>query len=193
MQELLDPRSVARGLRRIAGEILEKNRGSANLLLVGVRRGGIPVMRELARWIEELEGSVVRTGTVDITLYRDDAATALPNPRLGPSEMPHSIDGLRVVLIDDVAHTRRTTRAALDAVLDYGRPSAIELCVLIDREGSELPIQPDYWVKKVSGLGADERIDVVLGSEGLVAVVQPQSAPTLRPAALPPTASEPQS
>ena len=184
MQELLDKESVARGLRRIAGEILEKNRGSQNLLLVGVRRGGLPVMREVAHWIKELEGTEVRTGSVDITLYRDDAATTLPSPRIGPSEMPHSIDGLRVILIDDVAYTRRTTRAALEAVLDYGRPAAIELCVVVDREGGELPIQPDYWVKKVSGVGATERIDVVPSGDGLVVVVQPYSAPTLPPHAL---------
>jgi pyrimidine operon attenuation protein / uracil phosphoribosyltransferase len=181
MQDLLDPESLARGLRRIAGEILEKNRGTKNLLLVGVRRGGLPIMAEIARWIEELEGSQVRTGSVDITLYRDDAATALPSPRIGPSEMPHSIDGLRVVLIDDVAHTRRTTRAALDAVLDYGRPSAIELCVVIDREGGELPIQPDYYVKKVTGLAPTERIDVISSAGGLLAVVQPYTAPTVPP------------
>lgn len=184
MQELLDRESVARGLRRIAGEILEKNRGSSNLLLVGVRRGGLPVMREIARWIEELEGSKVQTGSVDITLYRDDAATALPSPRIGPSEMPHSVDGLRVVLIDDVAHTRRTTRAALEAVLDYGRPAAIELCVVIDREGGELPIQPDYCVKRVAGVGPNERIDVIASADGLVVVVQPNSAPTQPPKAM---------
>jgi pyrimidine operon attenuation protein/uracil phosphoribosyltransferase len=181
MQPVLDPGSVARGLRRIAGEIVEKNRGTGKLLLVGVRRGGIPVMREIARWIEELEGTRVPTGTLDITLYRDDAATALPSPRIGASEMPHSVDGLRVVVIDDVAHTRRTTRAAIDAILDYGRPSHIELCVVIDREGGELPIQPDYSVKKLSDLPANHRVDVIETAEGLAAVTQPRNAPSIPP------------
>jgi pyrimidine operon attenuation protein/uracil phosphoribosyltransferase len=181
MQQVLDPGSVARGLRRIAGEIVEKNRGTEKLLLVGIRRGGIPAMNQIARWIAELEGVRVPTGTLDITLYRDDAATALPNPRIGPSEMPHAVDGLRVVVIDDVAHTRRTTRAAIDAVLDYGRPSAIELCVVIDREGGELPIQPDYCVKRVTDLPAGHRVDVIETSEGLAAVVQPNSAPSVPP------------
>lgn len=181
MQEVLDPGSVARGLRRIAGEIVEKNHGTEGLLLVGIRRGGIPVMHQIAHWVEELEGARVPTGTLDITLYRDDAATALPNPRMGPSEMPHSVDGLRVVVIDDVAHTRRTVRAAIDAVLDYGRPAAIELCVVIDRQGGELPIQPDYCVKKLADVPADQRIDLIQASEGLAAVMQPNGTPSIPP------------
>jgi pyrimidine operon attenuation protein/uracil phosphoribosyltransferase len=117
-------------------------------------------------------------------LYRDDAATALPNPRMGPSEMPHSVDGMRVVVLDDVAHTRRTVRAAIDAVLDYGRPSAIELGVVIDREGGELPIQPDYWIKRLSDLPSDHRVDVIQTSDGIAAVIQPNSAPSVPPAPL---------
>jgi pyrimidine operon attenuation protein/uracil phosphoribosyltransferase len=183
MQVLLEGDSVERGLRRIAGEIVEKNCGVQDLLLVGVRRGGIPVMQRIAHWIAELEGVTVACGTLDITLYRDDAATALPNPRIGPSEMPHSVDGLRVVLIDDVVHTRRTTRAALDAVLDYGRPAAIELCVVIDRAGGELPIQPDYFIKKLADVSPDQRIDVFERDGQIVAVMQPKSAPSIPPAA----------
>ena len=98
-------------------------------------------------------------GAVDITLYRDDAATALPNPKIGPSKLP-SVDGKRVVLVDDVLHTGRTIRAALDAVLDFGRPKIIELAVLVDRGGRELPIQPDYTGMKIE-VGATERVELV--------------------------------
>ena len=183
MQILLEGDDVERGLRRIAGEIVEKNHGVEGLLLVGVRRGGIPVMKRLAHWIAELEGAAVACGTLDITLYRDDAATALPSPRIGPSEMPHSVDGLRVVLVDDVVYTRRTTRAALDAVLDYGRPAAIELCVVIERDGGELPIQPDYFIKKVTDVSSDQRIDVFERDGHLMVVMQPKSAPSIPPPA----------
>src|SRR5690242_18530871 len=121
MRVLLDVESVTRGLRRVAGEILERHRGTEGLVLVGVRRGGIPVAREIKRWIDQLEGSDVTLGSVDITLYRDDVATALPNPRIGPSEIPVSLEGQRVVLVDDVLFTGRTIRAAIDALMDYGR------------------------------------------------------------------------
>lgn len=181
MQVLLDGSSVARGLRRIAGEIVEKNEGTDGLLLVGIRRGGIAVMEAIAGYIEQFEGKAVPAATVDITLYRDDAATALPSPRIGPSEMPYTVDGLRVILIDDVAFTRRTIRAALDAVLDYGRPKSIELAVLIDRAGGELPIQPDYVVKRVGDVPPDHRIDVLADGGELIAVMQPSSAPSVPP------------
>src|SRR4029079_9194757 len=114
MRVLIDAESVTRGLRRVAGEIVERHRGVDGLVLVGVRRGGVGIAREIARWIRELEQTDIPVGTVDITLYRDDAATALPNPRIGPSEIPSSIEGARVVLIDDVLFTGRTIRAAID-------------------------------------------------------------------------------
>ncbi len=144
MEPLLDPQAAARGLRRMAGEIVERHRGGEGLILVGVRRGGIPVARELARWIEELEGKKPAQGSVDITLYRDDAATALPNPLIGPSEIPGSLEGRRVILCDDVVFTGRTIRAAIDALMDYGRPRMVQLAVLVDRGMRELPIRADY-------------------------------------------------
>ncbi len=125
----------------------------------------------------------VAVGSVDITLYRDDAAGALPNPRIGPSSIPGSLEGRHVVLVDDVLHTRRTTRAAIDAVLDYGRPADIELAVVIDRGGRQLPIQPDYVVLKVDTVTDADRIDVVLGPNGLYAVIQPLGAPSIPPPA----------
>lgn len=180
MRVLIDPESVSRGLRRVAGEIVERHRGVEKLLIVAVRRGGIGPARELCRWLEELEGREVPVGTVDITLYRDDAATALPNPRIGPSSMPTELAGRTVILVDDVVSTGRTIRAALDALLDYGRPDRIELAVVVDRGGRELPIQPDYAVRKVD-VGSDERVDVIEGDGGLSAVVQAKSSPTIPP------------
>jgi len=145
---LLDPVAIGRGLRRVAGEIAERG-GVRDLALVGIRRGGEPIAERLAVLLHELEGETPLTGSIDITLYRDDAATALPNPRIGPSRIPFDVRGKRVVLVDDVLFTGRTIRAALDALLDYGRPRCIELCVLVDRGGRELPIQPDYAVRRV--------------------------------------------
>ena len=187
MRVLLDPKATALGLKRIAMEIVEHNRGTRGLLLVGIRRGGVPVMQRIADWIRELEGAEVPTGTVDITLYRDDAATALPNPRIGASHMPSTVDGMRVVLVDDVLYTRRTVRAALDAIMDYGRPDNIELAVLIDRSGRQLPIQPDYRVKRVEGLADSDRIDVFSRNGELQAIVQPKDAQSIPPEAPPPT------
>jgi pyrimidine operon attenuation protein / uracil phosphoribosyltransferase len=186
MRELLDAESVDRGLRRVAGEILERHRASRDLVLVGVRRGGVPLAQSIQQWIQKLEGYRIVLGTVDITLYRDDAATALANPRIGPSEIPVSLDGKRVVLVDDVIYTGRTIRAALDALLDYGRPASIELAALVDRGGRELPIQPDYLVRTVQ-VSPRERVDVLPApSGGWVVLVRPYTTPTVAPAG-PPT------
>ncbi len=180
MRILLDSDGVSRGLRRVAGEIVERHRGTEGLVLVGVRRGGVPLAREIARWIRELEGRDVPVGSVDITLYRDDAATALPNPRIGPSEIPCSLEKKRVVLVDDVVFTGRTVRAAIDALMDYGRPRRIELAALVDRGGRELPIQPDYVVQTVT-VTDDDRIDVLDDATGIRAVVRPSGSPSVPP------------
>jgi pyrimidine operon attenuation protein / uracil phosphoribosyltransferase len=182
MRTLLDPDSVARGLRRMAGEIVERHAGAPDLVLVAVRRGGIAVARALAAWLKELEGHEPPLGSVDITLYRDDASTALPNPRIGPSEIPGSLHGKHVLLVDDVLYTGRTIRAAIDAVMDYGRPRLIELAVLVDRNGRELPIQANYFLKAETVKG-DERIDVFEDAAGLSALVQAKSAPSIPPLA----------
>ena len=180
MRVLLDPDEVARGLRRVAGEILERHRGSDGLVVVGIRRGGEIVARELLRRVREIEGRDVPMGSIDITMYRDDAATALPNPRILPSTMPSNLEDMTVILVDDVLYTGRTIRAALDAVLDYGRPRRVELAVLVDRGGRELPIQPDYLVRKIQ-IATDERIDVLDRTDGVSAIVQPESIPTTPP------------
>lgn len=181
MQEILDHEGVSRGLRRIAVELVERHRGAEELMLVGIRRGGVPVAHALARWLLELEGHAVPVGNVDITLYRDDAATALPNPRIGPSEIPGGVEGRRVVLVDDVVYTGRTVRAAIDALMDFGRPRRLELAAVIDRGGRELPIQPDYVLRTID-VAADERVDLIEEPAGLRVVVQPLSCPSSFPA-----------
>ena len=182
MRTLLDPESVARGLRRMAGEVVERHAGARDLVLVAIRRGGIAVATSLKHWLGELEQHEAPLGTLDITLYRDDASTALPNPRIGASSIPFSLEGRHVILVDDVLYTGRTVRAAIDALMDYGRPRLIELAVLVDRNGRELPIQADYAVRTET-VHADERIDVFENSAGIFAVVQLKSSATIPPGA----------
>jgi pyrimidine operon attenuation protein/uracil phosphoribosyltransferase len=154
---------ITRALRRMAGEITERNRGAADVALVGIRRGGVPLADRLRVLLRELEGRDVPVGTVDINLYRDDTAS-LPNPLIGRSDIPFDVDGTTVVLVDDVLFTGRTIRAAMDALLDYGRPRSIQLLVLVDRGHRELPIQPDYCGRAVT-TERDERVDVVLDAQ----------------------------
>jgi pyrimidine operon attenuation protein/uracil phosphoribosyltransferase len=182
MRTLLEPESVARGLRRMAGEIVERHAGAPDLVLVAIRRGGVAVARALHQRLSELEQHPIPLGTLDITLYRDDASTALPNPRIGPSEIPCSLAGRHVILVDDVLYTGRTVRAAIDAVMDYGRPRLVELAVLVDRNGRELPIQPNYSLR-TEVVASDERVDVFENDSGIFAIVQGKSAPTIPPGA----------
>jgi pyrimidine operon attenuation protein / uracil phosphoribosyltransferase len=141
---VLDEEAIARIIRRIASEIVERTRSGPKLGLVGIRRGGVPIARRLAEEISKIEGRDVPKGAIDITLYRDDAAIALPDPKIGPSEIDFPVDGWDVVLVDDVLHTGRTVRAAIDSLMDYGRPHRIWLAALCDRGGRELPIAPDF-------------------------------------------------
>jgi pyrimidine operon attenuation protein/uracil phosphoribosyltransferase len=140
---VLDSQAIALIIRRMAAEILERTRGTRKLGLVGVRQGGVPIATRIAAEILNREQRTIPVGAIDIGLYRDDAASALP-AKLGPSEIDYAIDGWDVVLVDDVLHTGRTTRAGIDALLDYGRPRRIWLAVLCDRGGRELPIAPDF-------------------------------------------------
>lgn len=141
---ILDNDAIARTIRRLASEIVEATDGPARLALVGIRRGGVGMSARLAREIHDAEGVSVPVGTVDIALYRDDAATALPDPKIGPSRIAFDVDGRDVVLVDDVLQTGRTIRAAITCLLDYGRPRRIWLAVLLDRGGRELPIAADF-------------------------------------------------
>ncbi len=168
---VMDAPAIGEALERMAGDIAARHPGDVPVALVGVRRGGIPLAARLQTLLKT-RGRSVQVGTVDITLYRDDAATALPNPQIGRSEIPFEIEGLVVVLVDDVLYTGRTTRAAIDAVMDYGRPRAIELAVLVDRGHRELPIQAEYVGLRVE-TARSERVEVrVDPSDSLAAVVE---------------------
>jgi pyrimidine operon attenuation protein/uracil phosphoribosyltransferase len=146
---ILDAQQMARVIRRMAGEIVERNRGITDLLLVGIRTRGVPLAEALAAEIERMEGHKVPIGTLDITLYRDDLSTVATQPLVKETYLPRPIDGCLVVLCDDVLYTGRTVRAALDHLVDYGRPRAVQLAVLVDRGHRELPIQADVVGKTV--------------------------------------------
>ncbi len=164
-ERILDAEAVGRVIRRLAVEIVEQTGDVARLALVGVRRGGVPLAQRIAAEIERAEGVAPPVGSVDIALYRDDAATALPDPKIGPSEVRFSVDGRDVVIVDDVLQTGRTIRAAIDCLLDYGRPRRIWLAVLCDRGGRELPIAADF-VGRALDLDAGSRVEVILEGEG---------------------------
>jgi pyrimidine operon attenuation protein/uracil phosphoribosyltransferase len=169
---VMDAPAIGEALERMANDIAARHPGDASMALVGVRRGGIPLAIRLQAMLKARGRGAVQVGTVDITLYRDDAATALPNPQIGRSEIPFEIEGLVVVLVDDVLYTGRTTRAAIDAVMDYGRPRAIELAVLVDRGHRELPIQADYVGLRLDTTRA-QRVEVrVDPADSLAAVVE---------------------
>jgi pyrimidine operon attenuation protein/uracil phosphoribosyltransferase len=160
-KRLLDGPRMNRAIRRMAIEILEKNRGTQDLIIVGIRSRGVPIADRMAKEIEEMEGHPVSSGILDITLYRDDLTTIAPQPVVKPTKLPEPIDDKIVVLVDDVLYTGRTVRAALDALIDFGRPKAVMLAVLIDRGHRELPIHADV-IGKVVPTDAEEVIKVKL-------------------------------
>ena len=151
MPLVMDADRMSRALTRIAHEILERNRGLDEIALVGIRTRGVPLARRLARSLREINGDSVATGALDITLYRDDLMRhpVGPQPVVRSTEIPFSIDDRKILLVDDVLYTGRTIRSALDALIDFGRPRAIQLVVLIDRGHRELPIKADYVGKNV--------------------------------------------
>ena len=177
---VMDADRIARTLTRIAHEIVERNKGVDGLALVGVRRRGVPIARRLARMLKQITGDDVPTGALDITLYRDDLMRhpVGPQPVIRRTEIPFSIDDKKILLVDDVLYTGRTTRAALDALIDFGRPKAIQLIVLVDRGHRELPIKADYVGKnlptnpeesvQVRLQEADGNDEVVLQQEAIV-------------------------
>ena len=150
-RQVMDALAIQRALTRIAHEILERNRGVEELALVGIRTRGVPLARRLARAIHEINGHEIPTGALDITLYRDDLMrTAVgAQPVIRKTEIPFSIDDKRILLVDDVLYTGRTIRAALDALIEFGRPRVIQLVVLVDRGHRELPIKADYVGKNL--------------------------------------------
>jgi pyrimidine operon attenuation protein / uracil phosphoribosyltransferase len=156
---IIDPQGLDRTLKRLAHEILEKNKGAANIVVVGIRTRGEFLARRIVRLIEEVEGIKPPLGSLDITLYRDDLLGKLEQPRLQGTDILFDISGKDVVLVDDVLYTGRTIRAALDELIDLGRPRSIQLAVLIDRGHRQLPIRADYVGKNVP-TSSDESIRV---------------------------------
>ncbi|HLB22467.1 MAG TPA: bifunctional pyr operon transcriptional regulator/uracil phosphoribosyltransferase PyrR [Dehalococcoidia bacterium] len=146
---------IRRAVTRIAHEIVENNRGAQDLVLIGMRTRGVPLAARIARAIREFEGEEIPVGTLDIGLYRDDLTERGPSVSIQPSDLPE-IAGKRVVLVDDVLYTGRTVRAALDALIDYGRPGRIQLAVLVDRGHRELPIRADFVGKNIPTSHADD-------------------------------------
>ena len=164
---LLDAEAISRSLARIAHELVERNSDLQGLALVGIQTRGVPIARRLRQLVEERSGVQVPLGTLDITFHRDDVhvrrGERLPErqPVVRATSIPFSLEGLTVVLVDDVLYTGRTIRAAIDALLEFGRPARIQLAVLVDRGHRELPIRPDYVGKNLP-TAQDERIQVEL-------------------------------
>jgi pyrimidine operon attenuation protein/uracil phosphoribosyltransferase len=158
---VMDADRIARTLTRIAHEILERNKGVDDIALIGVRTRGVHIARRLAKILKEISGDDVPTGALDITLYRDDLMRLAvgPQPVVRRTEIPFSIDNRKILLVDDVLYTGRTTRAALDALIDFGRPRNIQLIVLVDRGHRELPIKADYVGKNLP-TNPDESVQV---------------------------------
>jgi pyrimidine operon attenuation protein/uracil phosphoribosyltransferase len=178
MPTVMDADRIGRTLTRIAHEIVERNKGVEELALVGVRTRGVPLARRIARALREITGHAVPTGALDITLYRDDLMRHAvgPQPVVRRTEIQFSIDNRRILLVDDVLYTGRTTRAALDALIDFGRPRMIQLVVLVDRGHRELPIKADY-VGKSLPTSPEESVQVRLQeTDGVDEVVLQQGS-----------------
>lgn len=156
---LLDENAIRRSLIRISHEIIEKNKGVEDIVLVGIKRRGYPLAERLSKQIEKIEGINLPVGSVDITLYRDDLSDFFENPKVKETEINVDIKNKKVILIDDVLYTCRTVRAAIDALIDWDRPQSIQLAVLIDRGHKELPIRADYVGKNIP-TSKSEIIDV---------------------------------
>ncbi len=147
--EIMDENGIFRAVTRIAHEIIEKNKGIDDIVLIGIQRRGVPLSKMIAEKIKGVEGKEVPVGILDITLYRDDLSMLAEHPIINGTEINFSINGKKIVLVDDVIYTGRTVRAAIDAIMDIGRPKMIQLAVLIDRGHRELPIRADYVGKNV--------------------------------------------
>jgi pyrimidine operon attenuation protein/uracil phosphoribosyltransferase len=161
---IMDADAMRRAIVRIAHEIIERNKGVEKLVLVGIRTRGVPIAHRLANAIEEIEKVEIPVGTLDITLYRDDLSTLAYNPICHGTEIDMDLNGKTVILVDDVLYTGRTIRCALDAIIDMGRPKAIQLAVLIDRGHRELPIRADFAGKNVP-TSRKEAINVYLAEQ----------------------------
>lgn len=162
---IMTAQDINRSVDRIGLEILERNHGAEGLAIIGIHTGGVFLADRLCRTIRAHEQGELLSGSLDITLYRDDWSLISQNPIVKKTDIGFSLEGLRVVLVDDVIFTGRTIRAAMDALMDYGRPNMIQLAVLVDRGGRELPIQPDF-VGMTIRAGENEQVDVLLKENG---------------------------
>ncbi|MEF9925216.1 MAG: bifunctional pyr operon transcriptional regulator/uracil phosphoribosyltransferase PyrR [Raoultibacter sp.] len=180
----MDAEEIERSLTRIAHQILETNKGAANIALVGIVTRGDLLAKQLAHKIEEIEGANVALGSLDISFYRDDVLTHLA-PEVHGTKIPFDIDGKDLILVDDVLYTGRTIRAALDAIMDLGRPATVQLAVLVDRGHRELPIRADFVGKNVPS-AADESVRLFLEDvDGISAVEILEVAPGSRAGSAP--------
>ena len=175
---VLEPPEIARALKRIAHEILERNKGAGDLVLVGVRKRGVPLAERLGSEIEQIEGTRPPVGALDISFYRDDVHIRRPS-EIATTVMPFDVSGRTVVLVDDVLYTGRTVRAAIDAVVDFGRPRRVELAVLVDRGHRELPIRADFVGKNIPTAGREEVMVMLNETDGrdLVVIVDALEEP----------------
>lgn len=162
--QVLDQAGIQRVVTRITHEIVERNKGTDDLVLIGLRSRGVDLARRIARELKLIEGTDVPVGALDVTLYRDDLDKVGPQPVVRKTEIPFAINEKRVVLVDDVLYTGRTIRAALDSLIDLGRPRLIQLAVLVDRGHRELPIRADYVGKNVP-TSRQEQVQVLLTEE----------------------------
>ncbi len=165
-KELLDKKDMERAVTRMAHEIIEKNKGVNALCLMGIQRGGVHLAERLARKLEEIEGKPLSVGTLDIALYRDDFNVRKEQPVVRRTQVPCEITDQKIVLVDDVLFTGRSIRAAMDAIMDFGRPSAIQLAVLVDRGHRELPIKADFVGKNIP-TAKSETVRVRFEEDGL--------------------------
>jgi len=162
--QIMDGAAIQRVLTRVAHEIVEKNKGTADLVLIGLRSRGVDLARRLSQRLKEIDGVDVPVGALDITLYRDDLGKGGPQPAVRRTEISFSIENKKVILVDDVLYTGRTIRAAMDGLMDLGRPRTIQLAVLVDRGHRELPIRADYVGKNVP-TAKTEQVQVMLQEE----------------------------
>ena len=147
--EIMDEAAMTRAIKRIAHEIIERNKGTENLMLIGIQRRGVPLARRIGELIMQEENVTLPVGTLDITFYRDDLSLLAEHPQVKGTDIPANVNGMNVVMVDDVLYTGRTARSAMDAIMDMGRANTIQLAVLIDRGHRELPIRSDYVGKNV--------------------------------------------
>ncbi len=162
---VMNAQEINRALTRVAHEIIEKNHGIANVALVGIRTGGVYLAKRLAKKLQEIEGTAVPVGELDITLYRDDLNARKEHPVLRKTDIPFDITDLKVILVDDVLFTGRTIRAAMDGLIDLGRPGEIQLAVLVDRGHRQLPIKATYVGKNLP-TALEESVEVYLEEAG---------------------------